>query len=172
MIDQPRLRIDSRLSWCCRQSGNWENTGSPRTPRASKVVVFEGKSRFLSRQGHPKIAHRFSGGAVLPLPPVPLGTAAPPASESRMESVRRFLSPLTGLGPDHCVFPTAEAVGYCRLSLTGHRAATVSDGSSSPGDFKVFPTLEAMPSGLPVVMSSDNSVALGETLRSLRDSPD
>ena len=65
--------------------------------------------------------------------------------EARSRPVaRRFLSPLTGLGPRQTAFPTAQAVGDFRLSLAGQRRQRHPLICRTTAEFPVFRTLEAL----------------------------
>ena len=69
----------------------------------------------------------------------------PLRDEARSRPVtRRFLSPLTGLGPRQTAFPTAQAVGDFRLSLTGQRKQRHPLICRTTAEFPVFCTLEAL----------------------------
>ena len=100
----------------------------------------------LSRQGQPKIAHRFNGGSdPQMIQPVPPGTTEPSPQGQCLSAARRFLPPLTGLGPRNSAVPTVETVGYFRLSLAGQRGMQCQLARRTPGEFFVFHALEALP---------------------------
>ena len=127
---------------------------SRRTAGLPKVIVSHGNTSSLSRQGHPRIAHRFNGGRAssgTPMSPVRDGRSgrSPWPRAVGVGPPCEILSPLTGLGPDMSVYPTDESVGYCRVSLPGQRAAMVLACSSIPCEFPVFYTWEALPIGRP-----------------------
>ena len=110
---------------------------------------FQRKRPSLSRQGHPTVAHRFNGGNAVPTTRrVPPGTAEACESRGRVQRKQnlraKFCRPCRGCGRPATRGPTAEAVGYFRMSLAGQRGTTVAFRLGEACDFPVFHTSEAL----------------------------
>ena len=56
---------------------------------------------------------------------VPSGTAEACENDGELKGHAGLCRPCRGCGRERFVCPTAEAVGYSRVSLAGHRVATV-----------------------------------------------
>ena len=120
------------------------NAGSRSTVSRVCVLRYCVFERYSSRQGRPKIAHRFNGGyGGLHVKQVPPGTTdhrrrthSIPKRNSTQMQWKHVLSSLTGLGFYPPQPPTVETVGYYRSSLAGLRRAQITVHSNH-GAFKL-----------------------------------